>query len=128
VTTRPGTRLRKRSWGKVLSVLVALAMLKVGNADALSQRPVLTSDFLVRCQEQFQYCEDRVVDIAISLIMTSYPKFCDPKKDDPTALTRLVLDWMSSHPGQSGETATEGIASALANVRPCADEAWLRKH
>ena len=89
------------------------------DAGAATHHPALAGEFLVRCQKDFKRCEDRVVDVAISLIMTDNPEFCDPKKDDPEELTRRVTDWMSSRPEQPGETATQGIADALLHVRPC---------
>jgi len=122
----PTRRCKLRSLA-VPHLLVAMAAFKAVNAGASAQHPVLVSDFLVRCQETFKRCEDRVVDVAISLIMTNNPEFCDPKKDDPEELTRRVTDWMSSRPEQPGETATQGIADALLHVRPCTGKLSLQQ-
>jgi len=109
-----------------LRLLAALGASRSVDSGGATHHPALASEFLVRCQKDFKRCEDRVVDVAISLIMTDNPQFCDPRKDDPEELTRLVTDWMSSRPEQPGETATQGIADALFHVRPCVDGASMK--
>jgi hypothetical protein len=120
----PAAKMRRRTARPLIvaHLLVAVAAFKVVDAKAGSLHPMLARDFLVHCQQEFKRCEDRVVDVAISLIMTNNPEFCDPRNEDPTTLAHLVTAWMSSRPEQPGETATQGIADALFHVRPCIDE------
>ena len=107
----------------VLSVL-ALAALSLEEASAFAPHPAPPKRFPASCEDRFQHCEDRIVDVAISLIMESNPLFCDPRNEDPALLTRQTLAWLSTHPLRARRSRDENIVRALVHVRPCTLGPW----
>ena len=110
-------------WRAVLPALALVPLLPAA-AFAFAPHPAPLKRFPESCEDRFQHCEDRIVDIAISLIMESNPLFCDPRNEDPALLTRQTLAWLSTHPLRARLSRDENIAQALVHVRPCALGPW----
>lgn len=110
----------KRIWIGI-SLVLAAVIATGGNAsaDAASDVPAVTGDFLAYCQENYQGCEDQVTSSAVDLIMTQNPNFCDPQDDYPDDLTNAVIAWLTARPEIRGQALSKSIVNALIATRPC---------